>query len=204
MVVDSVDTVEAPGHSRPRSILLLLFFICAAPVLLAWLLSNPAIGWRPANLANHGELIDPPRRLDTSSLAEFDGGRFGADRLLGKWSLLAIVDQYGERSAEMLRKMRYIQLALGKNVIRTQRILIVSKTVGRIDGHKGKWPFPIILQGALTVASLGHSQETASADTPSLFVVDPNGYLMMRYPKTVGFSDIVSDLRRLLSTSVRG
>jgi cytochrome oxidase Cu insertion factor (SCO1/SenC/PrrC family) len=178
-----------------------LFFV---PLALSFYLYY-GTGWRPAGGAQHGELIDPARPLPAASLQQADGTTTGEEFLRGRWHLVYLGD--GDCTAacrDALVKSRQVRLALDKDISR----------VGRVFLYEGPAPDPELLSAGhpdLVAASLsGESAaglravfapgpEPAAADY--LYIVDPLGNLMMRYPPDATPRAILTDLERLLKLS---
>lgn len=178
-----------------------LFFV---PLALSFYLYY-GTGWRPEGGAQHGELIDPARPLPAASLLQADGTTTGEDFLRGKWHLVYVGDGgCAAACRDALVKSRQVRLALDKDIGR----------VGRVFLYEGPAPDPGLVAAGhpdLVAASLsGESAaglraafapgpEPAAADC--LYIVDPLGNLMMRYPPDATPRAILTDLERLLRLS---
>jgi hypothetical protein len=164
-----------------RAKLLLLFLACAAPFVLAW--AAWYFGWAPGATGNYGELI-APRPVSGEPLAA----------LRGKWVMVmfdaAACDAYCEKK---LYYMRQVRRAQGKDQERIERLWIVT------DGGK---PRPEVLAAVEGT----HLSRTSPAGFPGeprdhIYLVDPLGNLMMRFPRDPDPSRMLKDLQRLLKYS---
>jgi hypothetical protein len=178
-----------------------LFFV---PLALSFYLYY-GTSWRPEGGAQHGELIAPARPLPAASLQQADGTTTGEGFLRGKWHLVYVGDgSCAAACRDALVKGRQVRLALDKDIGR----------VGRVFLYEGQAPDPDLLSAGhpdLVAASLsGESAaglraafaagpEPAAADC--LYIVDPLGNLMMRYPPDAAPRAILTDLERLLRLS---
>ena len=157
---------------------LLVGAICLAPVLAGWALYLS--GWRPAATGNYGELI-PPRPLT--------GAPFEA--LRGKWVLLmfdaAACDAYCERKLYFMRQVRRTQ---GKEMERIERLWAIT------DGGKPRAEVLAAIEGT-HLARL--NDQAFSPDY--IYLIDPLGNLMLRFPRDPDPSRMVKDLQRLLKAS---
>ena len=198
--------MNVPAEARRRSRLGLiglaaLFFL---PLLLAfWLYYGT--DWRPAGGAEHGALIDPPRPLPDVALLRPDGTSTGAGFLRGDWRLVYVGSGACDPGCrEALVKSRQVRLALDKDVNRVARVFL----------YAGSPPDPGYLASEhpdLAAAGLdddaGRSVLAAFPQDPPpmtaghLYIVDPLGNLMMRYPADAAPRAILSDLERLLRLS---
>jgi hypothetical protein len=170
--------------------------LCAVPVVAAWL---AYFVWPPASRTNYGELI-PPRVLSDPQLEASDGrpARFSATR--GKWVLVQI-DSAGCDAAcrKKLTYMRQLRLTQGKDSERIERVWLVLDD-GPID--------PALLrqfEGTRVLRAVRSAllQEFPPANElrDHIFLVDPAGNLMLRYPRDPDPSGMKRDLSRLLSVS---
>lgn len=154
--------------------------MCAAPFVLgtaAWF-----FGWRPGGAANYGELI-APRPVS------------GMEALRGKWVLVAFdaaaCDAYCERKLYFMRQVRRAQ---GKEMDRVERLWALT------DAGK---PRPELVAAIEGTRIQGLSAFESSA-TDHIYLVDPLGNLMMRFPRDPDPSRMIKDLQRLLKYSRTG
>ena len=110
-----------PGRLTPgRRVLLLTILIFLAPVLVGG--SLYIFGWRPTKMANHGELIQPPKALAFEELA----GEVRT-RTAGKWLLLIAGDGPCETACtELAEQSRAIQVSLNRDMGRLARIVLTA------------------------------------------------------------------------------
>lgn len=160
---------------KPKLILVAL--VCVAPLILgtlAWL-----YGWPPGSAGNYGELI-APRTLS--------GPPF--DALRGKWVLVsfdaAACDPYCERKLYYLRQVRRAQ---GKDMERVERLWLVT-------GGAPRQELLAAIEGTRIVLS-----NDASFSPDHIYLVDPLGNLMLRFPRDPDPSKMLKDLQRLLKYS---
>jgi hypothetical protein len=161
-----------------RNKVLLVGAVCVAPVLAGWILY--LFHWTPGNAGNYGELI-APRPLS--------GPPF--DALRGKWVLVsfdaAACDAYCEKKLYFMRQVRRTQ---GKEMERVERLWAI------IDGGK---PRPEVIAAIEGTRVISFSDKSFSSDY--IYLVDPLGNLMMRFPRDPDPSKMMKDLQRLLKYS---
>lgn len=189
---------EEPTGRRKRSLLSLWLIIAlsAAPIAAAYV---AYYFWRPSQQANYGELL-APRPLPAARLSRADGTPFDWGRLRGKWLLMtadsARCDEYCRRKLLYLRQIR---LAQGKEMDRVERVWLITDEAAPdpalVAQHDGLW-----LVRAENRALL-ESFPTAGMLSDHIYVVDPLGNLMMRYPRDPDPRKIVKDVARLLRHS---
>ncbi len=153
----------------------------------------------PAGRMNHGDLLQPIP-LPAKPLPLLSGGEFRFEHMKGKWLLLQIDSgDCDARCREKLYAMRQIRLAQGKDMVRLERVWLLSD-----DGR----PAPDLMaeyEGTLVVRAAG-SEALAAFPAPAdraahLYVVDPQGNLMMRFPEKPDPTRMIKDLQRLLRPS---
>jgi hypothetical protein len=173
----------------PRAKLALVGLACAAPFILGT--AAYFFGWGEGGAdAAYGELI-APRPLE--------GPPFEAPR--GKWLLVsfdaAACDAYCEKKLYFMRQVRTAQ---HRNMGRVERLWLLT------DAGKPRAELLAAIEGT-RIAALKDSP--AAKDFPGnladhIYVVDPNGNLMMRFPRDPDPSKILKDLQRLLRLSQIG
>jgi hypothetical protein len=163
--------------------LLLIGAVCAAPLVLGTLAY--VFGWGVGKPANYGELI-APRTLS--------GPPF--DQLRGKWLLVsfdgAACDARCERKLYYLRQVRRAQ---GGEMERVERLWVVTDSaVLRKD------LFPAI-EGTYVAADHRIVPQFPGVVVEHIYLVDPLGNLVLRFPPDPDPSRMIKDLERLLKYS---
>ena len=153
----------------------------------------------PEARMNHGDLLRPTP-LPAKPLPLLSGGEFRFEQMKGKWLLLQVDSGNCEaRCREKLYAMRQIRLAQGKDMLRLERVWLVSDE---------SQPPPDLLkefEGTLVVRATG-SEVLAAFPAPAdraahLYVADPRGNLMLRFPENPEPTRMIKDLQRLLRPS---
>jgi hypothetical protein len=186
--------------NRRALIPLTILGACVAPMAAAWLLIS--IGWQPGATANAGRLVLPPLPLDTSGLRLSNGLGLTAEDLRGRWHIAAFAADARD-ARNRLTVMRRVQLALGKNVLRVQRMVFLPKGSAPLDENLlAEYPKPLVLviepNGTQLLARFGLG--LADAKLEDFYVIDPQGRFILTYPDATHFLGMVKDLRRLLHT----
>ena len=155
--------------------------VCAAPLVLGT--AAYLLGWGLGAPSNYGELI-PPRPVP------------GTEALRGKWVMVtfdaAACDPYCERK---LYFMRQVRRAEGKDMERIERLWVLT------DAGKPRAELLAAIEG--TRIDRGESMSAAFPGNPRdhIYLVDPLGNLMMRFPRDPDPSKMIKDLQRLLKYS---
>ena len=178
-----------PAEASVRCGRLRLVFIgalFALPVVAGWIAY--LTGWVPGTTSNYGTLI-APRPIAALPVAA----------LRGKWVLVHF--DGGACGAQCERKlyyMRQVRRAQGKELNRVERLWLVT------DALRPKRELLAAIEGTRIARA---SDEDAAAfpaeGAPSdhIYLVDPLGNLMLRFPRDPDPSMMVKDLERLLKYS---
>lgn len=193
---------ELQRKGRKVFLLMLIFFI--VPIIVVILMYK--LNWKP-NGDSLGELVSPPRLLDTSSeLKRDDGSLLPAQFWKEKWSVVYVAGDCGKECLAKLHDMRQLHVSLYKDSDRAQRVLITST----LDVANIKHDYPdliIINQPVSNIINFSEqfqvNGESATASN-RLYLVDPLGHLMMSYQSKVLLSDVRKDITRLLRYSWAG
>lgn len=193
---------ETARTRRGRRMLLLLLLICAAPILLSYLTYYVI---RPQGRMHHGELIEPQRDLPQWSATDLQGRAFPLTQLTGQWLLVSVGSGACSESCErMLFVQRQLHKMLNKDSERVDRVWLLTDDVV---------PAPALLQSiegatVLKVAPdlLSQWLVPVSGQTlpDNLYLVDPLGRWMMRFPQAQdaqAVAGIRRDLERLMRAS---
>ncbi|MEO1080862.1 MAG: hypothetical protein AAFY29_15000 [Pseudomonadota bacterium] len=168
--------------------------------------------------ANAGELVQPPRQLFQAGLRDSNDAPYDASRRRGgTWTLVIPQRSAACDSAceARLFETRQIHQLLGKEMGRVRRAMVspsrdVSLTAEALtDGR----PLPSDFQSYLTREQRGLAVLHGDADAiaglfpeletapESWYLMDPAGWVMMRYDASVGYKDVISDLKFLIKNS---
>ena len=185
----------APPARRSRATLWLIIALAVAPVTASYLLYY---FWPPARTVNYGELIEPLPLPDVP-LVLADGSPFRLSQLRGKWMLVSL--DSGQCDALCDRKllyMRQLRLTQGKERERVERVWLILDGItpgtGAIEPYAGTW----MVRADATLAGLFPAPGKPS---DHVYVVDPLGNVMMRFPRDPEPRSMIKDLQRLLKAS---
>ena len=193
------DRSGLPSPARGRLRLYLVMAICAAPVLASYFAYYYV---RPSARSNYGELVEPQRPTPPLTLTTLDGRPFDVHALRGKWTMLMVAG--GDCPAtcvDRLYHLRQVRATTGKDRDRVQRV----------------WLIPDAAPVSTTLIHAYEGTEILRADSrelarwlPSgdggdyaqhLYIVDPLGNLMMRFPVDADPNRTKRDLAKLLRAS---
>lgn len=196
----------APGAGKGRHAgwkLLLLLLVCVSPVIASYFTYYVV---RPEGRRNFGELVEPLRPMPALATATLDGrGGSSLQALHGQWLLVSVAPGVCDAACQNhLYLQRQMRESLGKDKDRLDWVWLVTDdamppadilpglkqaTVLRVDADAlARWLEP----------APGH------AIAAHLYVVDPMGNWMMRFPAamdTAAAAKAKRDLERLLRAS---
>lgn len=176
---------------KNRLILLALLLVFLVPFLGAyWMYLHP--GALELGTTNNGEFVQPARLLDASGVDLPKG--YLADH---KWTLVYVGAPQCDAGCERaLATMHQTHAALGENFHLVQRLYLVT---GK-PGSRAPEPGLAVADVSQAPALLKQFDDPATA-AGYIYLVDPRGYLMMRYSLADNPKGLLKDLRHLLGVS---
>jgi hypothetical protein len=195
--------VQASQRTRlGRMKMLAVLLICAAPVVASYFTYYVV---RPSAFHSFGELIEPQRDIPPIMARDLEGKTVDLRQLKGQWLLISVAGGACDAACQKhLYLQRQLREVLGKDKDRMDWVWLVADDA----------PVPVTLQPALKLATILRvtSQELATwlapaqgqALTDHLYLVDPMGHWMMRFPAgldTAGAAKAKRDLERLMRAS---
>jgi hypothetical protein len=197
-----VAQADAQRTQTGRWKMLALMLVCAAPVIASYFTYYVV---RPEARRHYGELVTPQVDLPAASGLNLQGQSVDLKSLKGQWLLVAVGSgDCKEACKENLYFQRQLREIMGKGKDRMDRVWLLTDQapvdsallpalnqahVLRVD--------PQVIQAWLSPAA-GQSVQD------HLYVIDPMGHFMMRFPAHMnveGASKAKKDLDRLLRAS---
>jgi hypothetical protein len=191
----------AASHWRRYRILYLVLAVCAAPVLASYYLYYVA---PPAGRTNYGELVQPQRPLPPLALRALDGAPFDTAVLRGHWVMLHVDSgQCGDTCQRKLWNMRQVRLATGKERDRIERLFLITDdtplTTMLLREYEGT-RF-VRAERAELARFLELPQIGGTRLEDHVWLIDPLGNLMLRWPPAADPNRMKRDMERLLRAS---
>ena len=194
---DAPAAPEAARRRRGRLVAAAIFVVCALPFAAAliayWF-------FPPAGRTNYGDLLEPKTPTPVH-LERLDGRAFALADLKGKWVMLQVdAPECGQPCQAKLFNMRQSRLAQGDNADRIERVWLVA----------GSGAPPAELARLYEGAVLARAAPELVAALPGaeardhIYLIDPRGNLMLRFPRDADPKRMIGDLRRLLKYSSSG
>ncbi len=177
--------------------------VCASPLIGSYIAYYVV---KPGGRTNYGDILDPRKypvpALQSTSL---DGKPLGLEAYQGKWIMLqADGGACAQACQTKLFEMRQLRLTTGKEMQRIERVWLITDQVPldtvlmkEYDGTRMLRAQPELVQKWLPV-------DPGSSVADHLYLIDPRGNLMMRFPKDADPNKIKKDLGKLLRASSIG
>ncbi|MFZ6815935.1 SCO family protein [Undibacterium sp. Rencai35W] len=196
--------MEKPNSKHAgRWKLLLVLAVCAAPMLLSYLFYFVI---KPEGRTNYGVILDPRSypmpKLDAHLLG---GESKELDAYKGKWILLqADSGECADACKKKMYDMRQLRLIQGKEMDRIERVWLITDNkpvdtvlIREYDGTRMLSVSQDKLKSWLPVDA-----NTVISD--HIYIIDPLGNLMMRFPKDADPNKVKKDIGKLLKASAIG
>ncbi len=190
-------------QSSGRWKLLAVLAVCASPLIFSYLTYYVI---KPTGRTNYGTLIDPRLHpipaLGTTSL---DGKPARLEDFKGKWLMVQVAPGDCQKACkDQLVAMRQLRLMQGKHHNRIERVWLITDAqpldtmlMRVIDGTRMLRVQPDAVKSWLPVESGGNVSD-------HIYLVDPLGNLMMRFPKNADPAKVSKDIGKVLKASAIG
>lgn len=185
-----------PDQRAGRRKLLIIAALCLAPFVAAVF---AYFYWHPQGGGNYGELI-PAQQLIDPPLRRLDQRTFRLSALRGKWVLLQLDKADCDAACRTkLYNMRQVRLAQGREMERVERVWLILDEA----------PLETLLMreyDGTHMLRAGGSPIVAEFPPPGgardhIYLIDPHGNLMLRFPRNADPRRMYKDLSRLLRAS---
>jgi cytochrome oxidase Cu insertion factor (SCO1/SenC/PrrC family) len=190
--------------TRGRWMLLLLAAVCAAPVIASYLVYYV---FKPAGgTTSYGTLIRPQRSIPPDMVVRDETGHpMRLDALKGKWLMVSIdTSACGDACVKKLYFMRQLRATQGAERDRVMTVWLRTDDGAMPDAVTIAYPETrkLIAPPAVVAAWLPvDANDPGDSQVQHIYLVDPNGNLMMRFPRDPNPSKIKNDLTKLLKWS---
>ncbi len=207
---DSVNP-QQPGPKQVRNArikLVALLSVFLLPFIAAIITHSLYRDSGELSTSSYGELILPAVPLTAFSLRDSRTQTpVDLSWLKRHWTLVYLVDDdCAEVCQQNIYHMRQIHAALGKEAHRVQRLAVVRDVPPVIAFIGTEYPNLSVSTGDVdSLAVFSRQLETAVSGLPvqqnSLYLIDPLGNLMMRFPADINPKGILKDIKRALRAS---
>lgn len=174
-------------------LLISLFILPVAASYLAYYI------WQPSARKNYGELV---KQVDARILgADMNGRPMDTGGFKGKWVMVYVGGGGCPKSCqELLYFMRQTRTAQGKEMDRIERLWLLTDDVPPAVELQQAHPGLHYLKPVVSPAAQFSGSDTGA----HLYMVDPLGHLMMRWPQNPDPRRMIKDIKQLLKASQIG
>jgi cytochrome oxidase Cu insertion factor (SCO1/SenC/PrrC family) len=192
---------RAPDRGRWK--MLAVLAVCAAPVLASYFTYYVI---KPTTHNNYGTLVDPRSHpIPPLSSTTLDGRPEGLDKYKGKWIMLKVGGgECAQACQKQLFTMRQERLMQGKEMDRVERVWLVTDRepletvlIREYDGMHMLRAEPAAVAKWLPV-------DPGTKAEDHIYLIDPLGNLMMRFPADPDPRKMYKDVNKLLKASSIG
>lgn len=207
LTVHAMPTLDQPGLRTPdtrsgRWKMIVVLLVCASPVIASYFTYYVI---RPEGRRNFGELIDPQRPLPAIATQTLDGQAGQLTALKDQWLLLSVAGGACDARCEQnLYFQRQLRESLGKEKERVDRVWLVNDEVPVREVLRPALASSTVLRVVPTELAQWLEPATGHRLQDHLYLVDPMGNLMMRFPADMDAAAAAKakrDLDRLLRAS---
>lgn len=194
-----MSNVSPPENKISRIKLLLLFALFASPVAASYI---AYYFWTPSGkTSNYGELL-PVQMLTGVTGTQTNGSVFSLEQLKGKWVMVMFDGGKCDASCrEKLYTMRQVRTAQGAERDRVQRLWLVTDHVAPAAELMADYPGMVMATAGKEVSSKFPANGRVE---DYIYLIDPLGNLMLRFPKNPDPGAMIKDIKHLLKTSQIG
>jgi len=198
------DVVQADAQRTRmgRWKMIAMMLICASPVIASYFTYYVI---RPEGRRNHGELIQPQKDMPQVTAKNLQGEVVPLASLKGQWLLVNVsAGACAERCQENLYFQRQLREILGRDKDRLDRVWLITDDAPVSENLLPALNMAHVLRLDLTAVQSWIQPAVGQQLQDHLYVIDPMGNFMMRFPANMdvsGASKAKRDLERLLKAS---
>ena len=176
-------------RKRNRNVLVLIAVMIFGSFLVAGLLRFS--GWRPEGMKNKGELLEPPGDLRQVHPQLVDGGEYEWNPVERHWRILVAPPRAcGSACDQLANDIDKVWQLTGREADRVQIFWL-----GQVPANAPAMSHQRALRDAPALRAALPGADTTG---PVTYIVDPNGFAILRYPPGHDPGDLRSDLSKLL------
>lgn len=219
--MDQSNNKPEAGNTEPaarqrrngRLKLLAVLAVCAAPLIFSYLTYYVI---KPAGRTNYGELIDPRAHpIPVLGASRLDGKPTELSAYQGKWLMVkAGPSSCPQACMDQLFAMRQVRTMQGKEADRIERVWLITDDVPLETMLIRELDDMRMLRAPAAKVAAWLPQTAAAPLDGSIFLIDPLGNLMMRFPpppvgateaqRVEHYAKIKKDIAKLLKASAIG
>lgn len=182
---------------RNRAALIAIVVLFFGSMLVAGVLRFS--GWQPAGSKSHGTVLSPPVDLREHAPRLLDGGSYAWNPEARTWRiLLAPPAGCGEACTRAATDFDKVWRLMGRNADRLDILWLCTDAACSVpDPLGGDRTLRRLAPDPALRARLPGIDQGAAGEV-RVYLVDPNGFLMMRYPPGADVGGVRADIAKLL------
>ncbi|WP_321879957.1 SCO family protein [Paraburkholderia bannensis] len=189
---------------RGRWMLFLIALICGAPIAISYFtyyVIQPKGG-----STSYGTLVEPQRPIPAALMVTGDDGReVPLASLRGRWLMISVDSgACDEACVHKLYFMRQVRATQGAERERVVTLWLRSDDASVPAVVRSAYPDTRMLRADSAAVAAWLPATDSTKDSDHIYLVDPNGNLMMRFPDHPDPSKIKQDVTKLLKWSSIG
>jgi hypothetical protein len=188
-------SVDPSVRNRNRALLLVIAALFFGSLIVAGALRFS--GWRPSGMKNHGELLDPPGDLRDVQPRLVDGSTYAWSPIERTWRIaVAPPVDCGDECAKLARQVDTVWQLFGKDA---DRVHVLWLCTSMPCAYPADAPRPATLRLVAPDAAMRANlpRVEATGGVPA-YVIDPNGFAVLRYAPGFDPAGLRADLAKLL------
>jgi len=195
--------MERNKKAAGRWKLFAILAVCASPLIASYFTYYVL---KPQARTNYGTLLDPRQHpMPALNASTLDGKPAALESYQGKWVMLQVNDADCQQACrEKLFEMRQLRLTQGRDQGRIERVWLVTDEQPVETILLREYDGTHLLRVKQETLKAWLPTEPGTAPVDHLYMIDPLGNLMMRFPKDADPNKIKKDLSRLLKASSIG
>lgn len=167
-----------------------IWLVTLVPLVIAWIMAYSGIGL-PTSTKNNGILM-PAGMTVPATLTNIQQG---------KWGLLVISDNCGEPCQQQVYRLQQLYKSLAKHNDRLQPIWLSNESQSDIQNLTVAIDFTVIQKINNNNVFNWFNQHDLSWQDQSIWLIDPNGILVMRFQPELTGRQMMADIQWLLKAS---
>ena len=183
---------------------LLIVTIFVLPFAVSNHLYNKHLSGEKLGTTNYGIFIDPIISLTETSFFDLSKNNKKYNSLERKWYLIYnIRSECSETCLNEIYLLRQINIALGKDMDRVKRIILLGEQNDEDFNNELIEKYPNLIIVSNQPSSLKNII-TSIKNNHNLFLVDPNGNVILGYDENFNGKKLLKDIKKLLKLSKIG
>ncbi|MCX4187214.1 hypothetical protein [Methylophaga sp. OBS4] len=167
-----------------------IWLITLLPLVIAWLMAYSGIGLPPST-KNNGMLMPAGIQVPTNL----------TDIQQGKWGLLVVSDTCDEQCQQQVYRMQQLHKSMGQHYDRLQSIWLSAEGQSEINDLTVDIDFTQVHKINNNALFRWFNQQALAWQDQSIWLIDPNGILVMRFQPELTGKQMMADINWLLKAS---